>query len=78
MKNNAEAILKMIKENAVTEDKDITLKKFLSNLEDTPGPSIDDVVETNFSTEDIMHYLHTEQDPRRMAKWCRMFLELDY
>jgi hypothetical protein len=42
------------------------------------GPSIDDVVETNFSIEDIMHYLHTEQDARRMAKWCRMFLELDY
>lgn len=42
------------------------------------APTLDDIIEQEFSHDDIMHYLHTEQDPRRMAKWCRMYLELDY
>lgn len=57
------------------------LRKLLEDCEiPTPGPTIDDVTacNNNWSIEDIQHYLRTEQDPRRLAIWCQLYLNLPY
>jgi 5'(3')-deoxyribonucleotidase len=42
--------------------------------------SIDDVISCNmsWSMKDIKHYLATETNNVRLARWCKLFLELDY
>ena len=62
------------------------LRQILEELETAESPveykkpTMDDVILANmsWSHEDIMHYLHTEKDPRRLARWCRLYLDLDY
>lgn len=41
-------------------------------------PSMDDVSSEFLSEEDIVHYLKTETDRRRLAFWCKQYLNLDY
>jgi hypothetical protein len=40
--------------------------------------TIGDVVSTHWTAKDIKHYLATETDNVRLARWCQLFLELDY
>jgi len=64
----------------------LNLRQMLDELETEQSsvehrrPTMDDVISANMSwnPEDIIHYLHTEKDPRRLARWCRLYLDLDY
>jgi hypothetical protein len=40
--------------------------------------TIGDVVSTNWTIKDIKHYLATETDNVRLARWCQLYLKLDY
>ena len=66
---------------------DTKLRQFLKNAEndinETPKsqhPSMSDFISCNskWQYEDIVHYLRTEQDPVRLARWCELYLEQDY
>ena len=65
------------------------LLKFLTEIESNPQtaaletdsgrhPTIDDVISVHWKHEDVIHYLNTEKDPVRLARWCRIYLDLDW
>ena len=49
----------------------------LSHLE-YGDATMDEVVGTQWTREDIKHYLATETDERRLVRWCRLFLKLEF
>lgn len=62
------------------------LRKFLETVNDhtgldlTSGPNMQQWIDSHpiWSHEDIVHYLHTEKDPVRLARWCELYLQSDY
>lgn len=57
------------------------LRKLLEDQEiPVPEAVMDDVISCNntWTIEDIQHYLRTEQDTRRLAIWCQLYLNLPY
>ena len=62
------------------------LRKFLNQVHEhtgldlSSGPTMQQWIDSHpsWSQEDIQHYLRTEQDPVRLARWCELYLMLDY
>lgn len=62
------------------------LREFLRNIDSTDSvtdstqPTMADFIAANSSWDhkDIVHYLRTEQDPVRLARWCELYLQQDY
>lgn len=65
------------------------LRKFLTELESNPytadleedhQPTLYDVLgcRSKWSEADIVHYIKTETDRDRLARWCILYLELDF
>jgi hypothetical protein len=90
--NNKYIIRKETTMKHTVSNSDSDLRKYLTQLDNsttTADPTVDDVVSTRFSYEDIVHYLKIEttshipgeynnQTTHRIAKWCRLFLEQGY
>lgn len=62
------------------------LREFLRNIDNTDTdnvstqPTMEEVITANpsWNHNDIVHYLRTEQDPLRLARWCELYLQQDY
>ena len=41
-------------------------------------PQMKDLIGDSWTMEEIIYYLRNEKDPRLLAKWCELYLKLDY
>jgi hypothetical protein len=56
------------------------LQELIAKSLNDEGCSLDNFVTANteWSRKDILHYLSVEKDPIRLARWCQLYLQLDY